>query len=136
MSSAFNTIDDAVDSAEDLVLVVPSSDSLGVEVPSSDSDRRVVRRQSVLRFTAFRQRTPLEVKGTVTGVSPRDSESGPFDDGARTAPDATYVELVGGHKLIAAGCVDSLIEASPRTALSYRVNSLTAAMPSMCDSGD
>jgi len=119
-----HTVGGVINPAEQLMLVVPSGDSLNVEVriPSSDIDQLQTGRQGVLRFTAFNQRTTPEVKGTVTGISPdavRDSESGQFYYTARITPDENDIAQLGGHKLIPGMPVEAFIETSPRTALSY-----------------
>ena len=67
-----HTVGGVVGPAEQLMLVVPSSDSLSVEVriPSSDIDQLKIGRQGILRFTAFNQRTTPEVKAVVTQTFP------------------------------------------------------------------
>ena len=87
-----HTVGGVVGPAEQLMLVVPSSDSLSVEVriPSSDIDQLKIGRQGILRFTAFNQRTTPEVKAVVTRLSPdavRDKETGQFYYTARIVPD-------------------------------------------------
>ncbi len=119
-----HTVGGVINPAEQLMLVVPSGDSLEVEVriPSSDIDQLEIGRQGVLRFTAFNQRTTPEVKGTVTSISPdasRDSESGQFYYTARIAPDDSDVKRIRDRKLIPGMPVEAFIETLPRTALSY-----------------
>jgi HlyD family secretion protein len=119
-----HTVGGVINPAEQLMLVVPTGDSLNVEVriPSSDIDQVKVGRQGMLRFTAFNQRTTPEVKGTVTRISPdviRDSESGQFYYTARITPDEDDLTRLGDHKLVPGMPVEAFIETSPRTALSY-----------------
>jgi HlyD family secretion protein len=124
-----HTVGGVVGPAEQLMLVVPSGDSLSVEVriPSSDIDQLRIGRQGILRFTAFNQRTTPEVKAVVTRLSPdavRDKETGQFYYTARIAPDKDdlarlTVQLVPGMP------VEAFIETSTRTALSYFTKPLT-----------
>jgi len=119
-----HTVGGVANPAEQLMLVVPSNDSLSVEVriPSSDIDQLKIGRQSMLRFTAFNQRTTPEVKGVVTRLSPdatRDKDTGQFYYTARITPDSGELARLTGQKLVPGMPVDAFIETSTRTALSY-----------------
>jgi len=125
-----HTVGGVVNPAEQLMLVVPSSDSLSVEVriPSSDIDQLNIGRQGILRFTAFNQRTTPEVKGVVKRLSPdavRDKETGQFYYTARITPDNGDLARLGDQKLVPGMPVEAFIETSPRTALSYLTKPLT-----------
>jgi HlyD family secretion protein len=125
-----HTVGGVVNPAEQLMLVVPSSDSLSVEVrvPSSDIDQLKIGRQGILRFTAFNQRTTPEVKGVVTRLSPdavRDKDTGQFYYTARIAPDNGDLARLVDQKLVPGMPVEAFIETSPRTALSYLTKPLT-----------
>jgi HlyD family secretion protein len=125
-----HTVGGVVNPAEQLMLVVPSSDSLSVEVhiPSSDIDQLNIGRQGILRFPAFNQRTTPEVKGVVTRLSPdavRDKETGQFYYTARIAPDDGDLARLADHKLLPGMPVEAFIETSRRTALSFLTKPLT-----------
>ena len=125
-----HTVGGVVNPAEQLMLVVPSSDSLSVEVriPSSDIDQLNIGRQGILRFTAFNQRTTPEVKGVVKRLSPdavRDKETGQFYYTARITPDNGDLARLGDQKLVPGMPVEAFIETSSRTALSYLTKPLT-----------
>ena len=125
-----HTVGGVVGPAEQLMLVVPSSDSLSVEVriPSSDIDQLKIGRQGILRFTAFNQRTTPEVKAVVTRLSPdavRDKETGQFYYTARITPDNRRPRTACGSKLVPGMPVEAFIETSTRTALSYLTKPLT-----------
>ncbi|QIG94456.1 MULTISPECIES: HlyD family type I secretion periplasmic adaptor subunit [unclassified Bradyrhizobium] len=125
-----HTVGGVVNPAEQLMLVVPSSDLLSVEVhiPSTDIDQLKIGRQSMLRFTAFNQRTTPEVEGVVTRLSPdatRDKETGQFYYTARITPDSGELARLTDHKLLPGMPVDAFIETSARTALSYLTKPLT-----------
>src|SRR6202048_1131090 len=125
-----HTVGGVANPAEQLMLVVPSSDALSVEVriPSSDIDQLNIGRQGILRFTAFNQRTTPEVKGVVKRLSPdavRDKETGQFYYTARITPDNGDLVRLGDQKLVPGMPVEAFIETSPRTALSYLTKPLT-----------
>jgi HlyD family secretion protein len=125
-----HTVGGVVNPAEQLMLVVPSSDSLSVEVrvPSSDIDQLKIGRQGILRFTAFNQRTTPEVKGVLTRLSPdavRDKDTGQFYYTARITPDGGDLARLADKKLVPGMPVEAFIETSPRTALSYLTKPLT-----------
>ena len=125
-----HTVGGVVNPAEQLMMVVPSSDSLSVEVrvPSSDIDQLKIGRQGILRFTAFNQRTTPEVKGVVSRLSPdavRDKETGQFYYIARITPDKGDLARLADHKLVPGMPVEAFIETSSRTALSYLTKPLT-----------
>jgi|tagenome__1003787_1003787.scaffolds.fasta_scaffold20981840_2 HlyD family secretion protein len=119
-----HTVGGVINPAEQLMLVVPSSDSLSVEVrvPTSDIEQLKIGQQGILRFTAFNQRTTPEVKGVLTRLSPdavRDKDTGQFYYTARITPDSGDLGRLTGKKLVPGMPAESFIETSPRTALSY-----------------
>lgn len=125
-----HTIGGVVNPAEQLMLIVPSSDSLSVEVriPSTEIDQLKIGRQGTLRFTAFNQRTTPEVKGVVSRLSPdavREKESGQFYYTARITPDNGDLARLADQRLVPGMPVEAFIETSPRTALSYLTKPLT-----------
>jgi HlyD family secretion protein len=125
-----HTVGGVVNPAEQLMLVVPSSDSLSVEVrvPSSDIDQLKIGRRGILRFTAFNQRTTPEVKGVLTRLSPdavRDKDTGQFYYTARITPDNGDLALLADKKLVPGMPAEAFIETSSRTALSYLTKPLT-----------
>jgi len=125
-----HTVGGVVSPAEQLMLIVPSSDSLSVEVriPTSNIDQLKIGREAMLRFTAFSQRATPEVKGVLTRLSPdavRDKETGQFYYTARITPDNRDLERLADKKLVPGMPVEAFIETSPRTALSYLTKPLT-----------
>ena len=125
-----HTVGGVVGPAEQLMLIVPSSDALSVEIRvlSSNIDQLTVGRHGILRFTAFNQRTTPEVKGVVTRIAPdavRDKDTGQFYYLARIIPDEVSVRHLGDKKLVPGMPVEVFIETSQRTALSYLIKPLT-----------
>ncbi|MGJ4930463.1 HlyD family type I secretion periplasmic adaptor subunit [Bradyrhizobium sp. HKCCYLS2038] len=124
-----HTIGGVVNPAEQLMLIVPSDDTLEVEVriPSSDIEQLETGQTSTLRFTAFNQRTTPEVDGTVTRISPdasRDSETNQFYYTVRILPNAADLTALGNHKLLPGMPVDAFIQTPSRSALSYFIKPL------------
>ncbi len=125
-----HTVGGVIGPADQLMFIVPSDDALSIEVrvPVAEIDRIAIGQRSVLRFPAFNQRTTPEVKGTVTRLSPdisRDSQSGQPFYTARVTPDGDISDLLQGQALIPGMPVESFIETTPRTALSYLVKPFT-----------
>ena len=118
-----HTVGGVVNPAEQLMMIVPSKDTLSVDirVPTNDVDQVKVGGHAVLRFTAFNQRTTPEVKGVVTRLSPdavRDKETGQFYYTARIQPDGEMARLAD-QKLVPGMPVEAFIETASRSALSY-----------------
>jgi HlyD family secretion protein len=119
-----HTVGGVVNPAEQLMLVVPTGDSLSIEirVPTSEIDQLELGREAKLRFTAFNQRTTPEVKGLLTRVSPdivHDKEAGQSYYVARITPDSRDLGRLGDKKLVPGMPVEAFIETTSRTALSY-----------------
>jgi HlyD family secretion protein len=119
-----HTVGGVVNPAEQLMLVVPTGDSLSVEVrvPTSEIDQLKLGREAIMRFTAFNQRTTPEVKGVLTRVSPdivHDRENGQSYYVARITPASRDLDQLGDKKLVPGMPVEAFIETTSRTALSY-----------------
>ena len=124
-----HTVGGVVNPAEQLMLIVPSGNSLSAEIriPSSSIDQLKIGQQGILRFTAFNQRTTPEVKGILARLSPdaiQEKELGQFYYVARIAPDSSDLAKLADHKLVPGMPVEAFIETSPRTALSYLMKPL------------
>jgi HlyD family secretion protein len=124
-----HTVGGVVNASEQLMLVVPSNESLAVEVriPTGDIDQVKLGQRAVLRFTAFSQRSTPEVRGVVTRLSPdavRDKEGGQFYYVSRIAPDDADLDKLADKKLVPGMPVEAFIETSSRTALSYLIKPL------------
>jgi HlyD family secretion protein len=125
-----HTIGGVVSPAEQLMLIVPSDDTLSVEVhvPASEIDQVRTLQPTVLRFPAFNQRTTPEIKATLATLSPdisREPQSGQPYYTARITLTADAIAQLDGRKLIPGMPVEAFIETAPRTALSYLSKPLT-----------
>jgi HlyD family secretion protein len=106
------------------MLIVPQSDELDVEakIQPQDIDQLRIGQPAVLRFSAFNQRTTPELSGVVSRVSADVSED--QKTGARyytvriTVPEGEVARLEG-LKLVPGMPVESFVQTSPRTVMSY-----------------
>ena len=103
---------------------MPQSDELDVEakIQPQDIDQLRIGQSAVLRFSAFNQRTTPELSGVVSRVSADVSED--QKTGARyytariTVPEGEVARLEG-LKLVPGMPVESFVQTSPRTVMSY-----------------
>jgi HlyD family secretion protein len=114
---------------EQIMLVVPNHDALMVEakVDPRDINNVAVGQRTILRFPAFDVRTTPEIDGTVTIVSAdttQDQKSGASYYEVRIYPSPDEIARLGKNKLVPGMPVESFIETTPRTALSYFVKPL------------
>jgi HlyD family secretion protein len=114
---------------EQIMLVVPNHDALMVEakVDPRDINNVAVGQRTILRFPAFDVRTTPEIDGTVTIVSAdttQDQKSGASYYEVRIHPSPDEIARLGKNKLVPGMPVESFIETTPRTALSYFVKPL------------
>ncbi|MBS0243151.1 MAG: HlyD family type I secretion periplasmic adaptor subunit [Proteobacteria bacterium] len=124
-----HTIGGVVGPAEQLMLIVPRSDLLSIEarIASNEIDEITIGRPTMLRLTAFNQRTTPELKGTLIRVSPdvtKDAASGQVFYTVRIVPDAHELRRLGEHRLIPGMPVEVFIEMGSRTAFSYLMKPL------------
>jgi HlyD family secretion protein len=124
-----HTVGGVIGPAEQIMLIVPQADELDVEakIQPQDIDQLGIGQPAVLRFSAFNQRSTPELNGTVSRVSADVSED--QKTGARyytvriTVPQAEVARL-GGLKLVPGMPVESFIQTSPRTVISYLIRPL------------
>jgi HlyD family secretion protein len=122
--SVVHTVGGVVNAGEALMLVVPETEALSIEVKVAPQDIDQLRPglDTVLRLSAFNQRTTPELKGQVSVVAAdlvTDQRSGAqyypvrvtFGDGER--------ERLGSAKLMPGMPVEGFIQTGSRTVLSY-----------------
>jgi HlyD family secretion protein len=124
-----HTVGGVITPGEAIMLIVPQSDTLQVEakIPPQEIDQIRIGQPAVLRFVAFSQRTTPELNGTVVRISADVSED------AKTATrfytirlDVSPEELarLSAVKLVPGMPVETLIQTSPRTVMSYLIKPL------------
>ena len=119
-----HTIGGVITASEPAMLIVPESDELTVEVKMSPQniDQLAVGQPSVLRFSAFNQRTTPEINGIVKRISGdivTDQKSGATYYLVHIATPVEEVARLDGLKLLPGMPVDAFIQTGSRTVLSY-----------------
>lgn len=125
-----HTVGGVIAPGETAMLIVPDDDQLVIEVRASPTDIDQIRagQTTMLRFSAFNQRTTPEVPGKVSRVAAdlmRDAQSGLTYYLVRIKPDEATLAKLGGLKLLPGMPVEAYIETGQRTALSYLMKPLT-----------
>jgi HlyD family secretion protein len=124
-----HTVGGVISPGEQIMLVVPDHDALMIEakVDPRDINNVFVGQRATLRFPSFDVRTTPEINGTVTIVS-ADTTQDPKSDVSyyqiRIQLPSEEMARLGKNKLVPGMPVESFIETTPRTALSYFVKPL------------
>ncbi|MGO4388724.1 HlyD family type I secretion periplasmic adaptor subunit [Microvirga sp. 2YAF29] len=122
--SIVHTIGGVINAGESLMLVVPAADELSIEVKVSpqDIDQLRLGLDTLLRLSAFNQRTTPEVKGKVSLIAAdlvTDQRSGMQYYPVRIAFAEGERERLGSLKLLPGMPVESFIQTGYRTVFSY-----------------
>jgi len=126
---AVHTVGGVIAPGEQIMLIVPDSDSLAVEVKIAPRDiDQVYRGQTAaMRFAAFDQKTTPELEGAVTMVSAdltQDQRTGASFYTVRVGLKRDEVAKLDGAKLVAGMPVEVFMKTTGRTALSYLIKPL------------
>jgi HlyD family secretion protein len=121
-----HTVGGVIMPGEVLMLVVPQADALEVEakVQPQDIDQIRLGQDAVLRLSAFNQRTTPELNGEVSRVSAdvtEDQKTGARYYTVRIAVPQSEIARLGRLKIVPGMPVESFIQTSPRTVISYLV---------------
>lgn len=119
-----HTVGGVVTAAEQLMLIVPEDEGLGIQarIAPNDVDHVIAGSAARLRLSAFNQQTTPELAGVVLHVSPDvtlDPKTGQSHYLVRLAMDDKSRRLVGKLKLVAGMPVEVFMSTGERTALSY-----------------
>lgn len=114
---------------EPVMLIVPAADNLRVEarIQPQDIDQLHLGQRAVLRFSAFNQRTTPELNGELTHVSAdvsHDQKTGASFYTIHIKVPAGELRRLDGLKLVPGMPVESFVETTPRTVMSYLVRPL------------
>ncbi len=114
---------------EPIMLIVPEADALRVEarIQPQEVDQMYVGQRAVVRFTSFNQRTTPELNGQVSLVAPdvsqdQRTQSAFYTVHIRITPQE--LERLGAVKLVPGMPVETFVQTSPRTVMSYLVRPL------------
>jgi membrane fusion protein, type I secretion system len=124
LQSTVHTVGGVITAGDTIMLIVPQSDDLQVEakVNPQDIDKLQVGQKTLLRLSAFNQRTTPELNGVVTRVSPdvtTDQRTGQSYYTIRVSMPAEELARLGDVKLIPGMPVEAFVQTGERTMLSY-----------------
>jgi membrane fusion protein, type I secretion system len=108
------------------MLIVPEADALDVEakIQPQDIDQLRLGQSAILRLTAFNQRTTPELNGSVYRISAdvsEDQKSGARYYTIRIGVPETEIARLQGLLLVPGMPVETFIQTTPRTVMSYLV---------------
>jgi HlyD family secretion protein len=129
LQSTVHTVGGVITAGDAIMMIVPQADALSVEakVNPQDIDKLQIGQKTLLRLSAFNQRTTPELNGVVTRVSPdvtTDQRTGQSYYTVRVSMPPEEVARLGDVKLIPGMPVEAFVQTGDRTMLSYLVKPL------------
>jgi HlyD family secretion protein len=130
LQSTVHTVGGVITAGDAIMMIVPQTDALSVEakVNPQDIDKLQIGQKTLLRLSAFNQRTTPELNGVVTRVSPdvtTDQRTGQSYYTIRVSMPPEEVARLGEAKLIPGMPVEAFVQTGDRTMLSYLVKPLS-----------
>ena len=130
LQSTVHTVGGVITAGDAIMLIVPQADALSVEakVNPQDIDKLQVGQKTVLRLSAFNQRTTPELNGVVTRVSPdvtTDQRTGQSYYTIRVSLPPEEVARLGDVKIIPGMPVEAFVQTGDRTMMSYLMKPLS-----------
>jgi HlyD family secretion protein len=130
LQSSVHTVGGVITAGDAIMLIVPQTDDLQVEakVNPQDIDKLQIGQKTLLRLSAFNQRTTPELNGVVTRVSPdttTDQRTGQSYYTIRVSMPPGEVVRLGEVKLIPGMPVEAFVQTGERTLLSYLIKPLS-----------
>jgi HlyD family secretion protein len=127
--STVHTIGGVISAGDAIMMIVPQTDDLQVEakVNPQDIDKLQIGQKTLLRLSAFNQRTTPELNGVVSRVSPdvtTDQRTGQTYYTIRVSMPPEEVARLGEVKLIPGMPVEAFVQTGDRTLLSYLIKPL------------
>jgi HlyD family secretion protein len=125
LQSTVHTVGGVITAGDAIMMIVPQADDLSVEakVDPKDIDKLQIGQKTLMRFSAFNQRTTPELNGLVTRVSAdvtTDQRTGQSYYTIRVSlPPAEVARLGDKNKLIPGMPVEAFVQTGDRTMLSY-----------------
>ncbi|KYK45809.1 hemolysin secretion protein D [Bradyrhizobium liaoningense] len=129
LQSTVHTVGGVVTAGDTLMLIVPQTDDLQVEakVNPVDIDKLQIGQKTLLRLSAFNQRTTPELNGVVSRVSPdvtTDQRTGQGYYTIRVSMPPEEIARLGDVKMIPGMPVEAFVQTGDRTMLSYLMKPL------------
>ncbi len=130
LQSTVHTVGGVITAGDDIMIIVPQTDDLQVEakVNPQDIDKLQIGQKTLLRFSAFNQRTTPELNGVVSRVSPDvtiEQRTGQSYYTIRVSMPPEEIARLGEVKLIPGMPVEAFVQTGDRTLLSYLVKPLS-----------
>jgi HlyD family secretion protein len=130
LQSTVHTVGGVITAGDAIMMIVPQSDDLQVEakVNPQDIDKLQIGQKTLLRLSAFNQRTTPELNGVVSRVSPDvtvDQRTGQSYYTIRVSMSAQEIARLGDVKLIPGMPAEAFVQTGDRTMLSYLVKPLS-----------
>ncbi len=127
--STVHTVGGVINAGDAIMLIVPQTDDLQVEakVNPQDIDKLQVGQKTLLRLSAFDQRTTPELNGVVSRVSPdvaTDQRTGHTYYTIRVSMSPEEIARLGDVKLIPGMPVEAFVQTGDRTVMSYLMKPL------------
>ncbi|THD68245.1 MAG: HlyD family type I secretion periplasmic adaptor subunit [Bradyrhizobium sp.] len=129
LQSTVHTVGGVITAGDTIMIIVPQSDDLQVEakVNPQDIDKLQIGQKTLLRLSAFNQRTTPELNGVVTRVSPDvtiEQRTGQSYYTIRVSLPPVEVARLGDVRLIPGMPVEAFVQTGDRTLLSYLIKPL------------
>ena len=130
LQSSVHTVGGVISAGDTIMLIVPQTDDLQVEakVNPQDIDKLQVGQKTLLRLSAFNQRTTPELNGVVSRVSPdvtTDQRTGQSYYTIRVSMPPAEIARLGDVKLIPGMPAEAFVQTGDRTVLSYLMKPLS-----------
>ena len=128
--STVHTVGGVITAGDAIMLIVPQTDDLQVEakVNPQDIDKLQVGQKTLLRLSAFNQRTTPELNGFVSRVSPdvtTEQRTGQSYYTIRVSMPLQEIARLGDVKLIPGMPVEAFVQTGERTLISYLMKPLS-----------
>jgi HlyD family secretion protein len=129
LQSTVHTVGGVISAGDAIMMIVPQTDNLSVEakVNPQDIDQLQIGQKTLLRLSAFNQRTTPELNGVVSRVSPdttTDQRTGQSYYTIRVSMAPEEIARLGDVKLIPGMPVEAFVQTGERTMLAYLVKPL------------
>jgi membrane fusion protein, type I secretion system len=130
LQSTVHTIGGVITAGDAIMMIVPQADALSVEakVNPQDIDKLQIGQKTLLRLSAFNQRTTPELNGLVSRVSAdvtTDQRTGQSYYTIRVSIPPDEVARLGEAKIIPGMPVEAFVQTGDRTMLSYLMKPLS-----------
>jgi HlyD family secretion protein len=130
LQSTVHTVGGVITAGDAIMMIVPQTDDLQVEakVNPQDIDKLQIGQKTLLRLSAFNQRTTPELNGVVSRVSPdvtTEQRTGQSYYTIRVSMPPGEIARLGEAKLIPGMPVEAFVQTGDRTLMSYLVKPLS-----------